>query len=56
MEDFEVRIFINHFFTQQIALSAHDGAGRPFDDFSAARNRFSLQTLRGLNSSSHGVL
>jgi len=50
MENFQVRIFINHFFTQMIELCACQKRSQRSSDFSDACNRFCLQTLRTLNS------
>jgi hypothetical protein len=49
MEDFQVRIFVHHFFTNEIALSAPERAWRHCDDFSAARIRFFLRTFVSIN-------
>jgi hypothetical protein len=50
MENFQTRIFINHFLIQVIAMTERERKTRRDYEFLATCNRYSLQTLRSLGS------
>jgi|SRR3954470_13891416 len=56
MENFQTRIFINHFLIQVIAMSERERKTQPDYEFLATCNHFSLQTLRRLGSLSPYLL